>query len=118
MCRALIGKEARTTAFVGWKPGSTSQTKTHENRYGHLKNAALVSRRNGSMCNSKQILAIGVMASLASLAGCAGKIRYPSYYVLNVPAVPSGNDRPKPILGSVAVREFSAPGFLRGGPIA
>jgi hypothetical protein len=38
--------------------------------------------------------------------------------VLNVPAVPSGNDRPKPILGSVAVREFSAPGFLRGGPIA
>ena len=70
------------------------------------------------MCSSKQILVIGIMASLAGLDGCAGKIRYPSYYLLNVPASRSANDRPKPILGSVAVREFSAPAFLRGGPIA
>src|SRR5260370_1466672 len=54
----------------------------------------------------------------ASLAGCAGKIGYQSYYVLNVPAPASANDRSKPILGSVAVREFSAPEFLREGPIA
>jgi ABC-type uncharacterized transport system auxiliary subunit len=70
------------------------------------------------MCNSKQILAIAIMAVFASLDGCAGKIRYTSYYILNVPAGPSANDPPKPVLGAVAVREFSAPRFLSGGPIA
>jgi uncharacterized lipoprotein YmbA len=70
------------------------------------------------MCNSKPMFAIGLITALATLAGCAGKIRYPSYYVLNVPAPLSASDQPKLILGSVAVREFSAPAFLRGGPIA
>ena len=70
------------------------------------------------MRNSELMCAIGLMTALATLAGCAGKIRYSSYYVLNVPAPLSASDRPKPILGSVAVREFSAPAFLRGGPIA
>jgi ABC-type uncharacterized transport system auxiliary subunit len=70
------------------------------------------------MRNSHLIRTIGLMIVLATLAGCAGRIRYPSYYVLNVPAPLSASDRSKPILGSVAVREFSAPGFLRGGPIA
>jgi uncharacterized lipoprotein YmbA len=69
------------------------------------------------MRNSKLILAIGLMTSLASLAGCAGRTRYPSYYVLNIPAPLSANGS-KPILGSVAVREFRAPEFLREGPIA
>jgi len=70
------------------------------------------------MRNSKLMCAIGLITALASLAGCAGKIRYPSYYVLNVPAPFSASDRRKPLLGSVVVREFSAPAFLRGGPIA
>jgi uncharacterized lipoprotein YmbA len=70
------------------------------------------------MRNSELMCAIGLMTALATLAGCAGKIRYPSYYVLNVPAPLSATDQPKLILGSVAVREFSAPAFLRGGPIA
>src|ERR1700738_5623784 len=69
------------------------------------------------MRHTKVIFYSGLMTALAPLAGCAGKIRYPSYYVLNVPAPFSASDRPKPILGSVAVREFSAPAFLRGGPI-
>jgi len=70
------------------------------------------------MRNPKLILAIGLVTSLGTVAGCAGRIRYPSYYVLNVPAPRSANDRSKPILGPVAVREFGAPGFLREGPIA
>jgi uncharacterized lipoprotein YmbA len=70
------------------------------------------------MRNPKLIVAVGLAIALASLAGCAGKIRYPSYYVLNVPAPAAANDRPKPILGSVTVREFSAPEFLKEGPIA
>ena len=56
--------------------------------------------------------------ALGTLAGCAGKIRYPSYYDLNVPAPLSARNGSKPILGPVAVRQFSAPGYLRGGPIA
>jgi cholesterol transport system auxiliary component len=70
------------------------------------------------MRTSKPILALGLMTAIASLIGCAGKIRYPNYYVLNLPVpVPAAN-RPAAVLGSVAVREFDAPSFLRGGPIA
>jgi ABC-type uncharacterized transport system auxiliary subunit len=55
---------------------------------------------------------------LAGLPGCAGKIRYPNYYVLNLPAPVPVADQRKPLPGSVAVREFRAPAFLRAGPIA
>ena len=65
----------------------------------------------------KLILTIGLMTAVVSLPGCAGKIRYPSYYVLSVPTVLPAT-RPAPVLGSVAVREFDAPRFLREGPIA
>jgi uncharacterized lipoprotein YmbA len=74
--------------------------------------------KGGMMRGSGLILAIELMAALVTLAGCAGKTRYPSYYILNVPPPLSASERSKPILGSVAVREFSAPAFLRGGPIA
>jgi cholesterol transport system auxiliary component len=67
--------------------------------------------------HSKLQFALGVMTALASLTGCGGKIRYPSYYVLNVPAPPTVNDRSNPVLGSVAVRQFSAPSFLKEGSI-
>jgi ABC-type uncharacterized transport system auxiliary subunit len=60
-------------------------------------------------------LAIG-LAGVVTLAGCA-KIRYPNYYVLNVPEPPSLVSAGAPALGSVAVRQFSAPGILREGPI-
>jgi ABC-type uncharacterized transport system auxiliary subunit len=56
-------------------------------------------------------------AAIASLAGCGGKIRYPNYYVLNLPAPIAAATQTKPHLGSVAVREFGAPAFLRTGPI-
>jgi len=70
------------------------------------------------MRNLRLIFSIGLVTGLGTLAGCAGKIRYPSYYVLDVPASPFASHRSEPILGSVAVREFTAPAFLRGGPIA
>lgn len=70
------------------------------------------------MRTSKPILALGLMTAIASLIGCAGKIRYPKYYVLNLPVPVSAANRPAAVLGSVAVREFDAPNFLRGGPIA
>ena len=70
------------------------------------------------MRSLKLILTVGLTTALTSLAGCAGKIRYPSYYILNVPAPAPATDRSKPVLGPAAVREFSAPEFLREGPIA
>ena len=58
------------------------------------------------MRSSKLILAIGLTIALVGVAGCGSKIRYPSYYVLNVPAPIPANANSKPILGPVAVREF------------
>jgi ABC-type uncharacterized transport system auxiliary subunit len=68
--------------------------------------------------NASFRLVIGLTAVVVSLAGCAGKIRYPSYYVLNLPTPVSAANPPTSIFGSVAVREFDAPRFLREGPIA
>jgi ABC-type uncharacterized transport system auxiliary subunit len=67
------------------------------------------------ICNLRLTYGIAFIAASLSLAGCS-KIRYPSYYALSVPLPPSAS-QPKPIFGSVAVKEFSAPGFLREGPI-
>jgi cholesterol transport system auxiliary component len=65
---------------------------------------------------SNAILVCG-FATLLGLAGCASKVRYPSFYVLNVPAPPSRGAHAAPILGSAAVQEFTAAGFLKGGSI-
>jgi ABC-type uncharacterized transport system auxiliary subunit len=57
-----------------------------------------------------------MLAIVTALTGCGGKIRYPAYYTLNLPAPP---DPPVPesIRTSIAVREFQSPGYLRQGPI-
>ena len=54
--------------------------------------------------------------SLVILAGCSGKMRHPSYYTLNLPAPPDppGAENAK---ATVAIREFSAPTYLRRGAI-
>ncbi len=62
------------------------------------------------MNNLKVILAVGFAIGLVSLAGCAGKTRYPSYYVLNLPAPVTPSVQPAPKLGTAGVREFRAPG--------
>jgi ABC-type uncharacterized transport system auxiliary subunit len=57
-----------------------------------------------------------LLSSLIILAGCSGKMRYPSYYTLNLPAPP---DPPatEDAKATVAIREFSAPAYLRRGTI-
>ena len=57
-----------------------------------------------------------ILAIVTTLTGCGGKLRYPSYYTLNLPAPP---DPPGPegVRPSIAVREFQSPGYLRQGPI-
>jgi cholesterol transport system auxiliary component len=56
------------------------------------------------------------LAAVVILASCGGKIRYPNYYTLNLPAPP---DPPaaENARAVVAVREFRAPAYLRQGAI-
>jgi ABC-type uncharacterized transport system auxiliary subunit len=56
------------------------------------------------------------LAALLILTGCAGRVRYPNYYALNLPAPP---DPPVPEKAhtALAIREFRAPTYLRQGPI-
>jgi ABC-type uncharacterized transport system auxiliary subunit len=52
------------------------------------------------------------MAALLILPGCGGKVRYPTYYALNLPAPPD----PPPAENAhatVAIREFRAPAYLK-----
>jgi uncharacterized lipoprotein YmbA len=61
-------------------------------------------------------MALGLMlALLPILMGC-GRVRYPAYYTLNLPAPP---DPPPPegVRPSIAVREFQSPAYLRQGQI-
>ena len=56
------------------------------------------------------------LAALVILASCGGRVRYPNYYTLNLPAPPD----PPPAENAhaaVAVREFRAPAYLKQGAI-
>ena len=56
------------------------------------------------------------LAALAILASCGGRVRYPNYYTLNLPAPPD----PPPaqnVDAAVAIREFREPAHLRQGAI-
>jgi ABC-type uncharacterized transport system auxiliary subunit len=55
-----------------------------------------------------------VLASILCVSGC-GRARYPSYYTLNLPPAP--DPIAEGVLGSIAVREFQSPSYLRQGPI-
>lgn len=66
----------------------------------------------------KHLRAIPVIAALLAmlLTGCMGKMKYPTYYTLNLAPVPDPAPGSGP-LASIAVREFQAPAYLRQGPI-
>jgi uncharacterized lipoprotein YmbA len=59
---------------------------------------------------------IAALIGFLTLGGCA-KVRYPDYYVLNLPNPVSASRDSGLIPASVAVREFRAPQYLRQGPI-
>ena len=63
----------------------------------------------------RTFLITAVMISF-SLTGCMGKVKYPTYYALNL--APAIDPPPKGgALVSIAVREFRAPAYLREGPV-
>jgi cholesterol transport system auxiliary component len=59
---------------------------------------------------------IPLSIALLALAGCAG-IKYPNYYTLNMPTPVLPSHDTATISGTVLVQEFSAPAYLRRGPI-
>jgi len=65
---------------------------------------------------TKIINALALMAIVIALTGCGGKVRYPNYYTLNLPAPPDPPAQ-QDVRSSIAVREFQAPVYLRQGPI-
>ena len=56
------------------------------------------------------------LAALLTLASCGGRVRYPNYYTLNLPAPPDPPAAEK-AHAAVAIREFRAPAYLRQGAI-
>jgi len=60
--------------------------------------------------------ALFMIAASIALVGCMGKVKYPSYYTLNVPPPPDPPAQ-EGVRASVAVREFRSPTYLRQGPI-
>jgi ABC-type uncharacterized transport system auxiliary subunit len=56
------------------------------------------------------------LSALMILASCGGRVRYPNYYTLNLPAPP---DPPaaENAHATLAIREFRAPTYLRQGAI-
>jgi ABC-type uncharacterized transport system auxiliary subunit len=71
--------------------------------------------RTIEMKKRMQALAL-TLAAVAALSGCAGRIRYPNYYTLNLLPAP---DPPaeEGVRPSIAVRPFQSPAYLRQGPI-
>jgi ABC-type uncharacterized transport system auxiliary subunit len=56
-----------------------------------------------------------ILTLLPTLSSC-GRVRYPAYYTLNLPALPDPTAQ-ETVRTSIAVREFQSPGYLRQGPI-
>jgi ABC-type uncharacterized transport system auxiliary subunit len=64
----------------------------------------------------RTLTAIVFCLALVILNGCAGKVRYPNYYTLNLPAPPDLLAAEK-AHATLAIREFRAPTYLRQGAI-
>jgi len=65
----------------------------------------------------RRLVALSAFISALLLAGCGGKIRYPQYYVLEIPPAPRvAATRPR-LPGAVGVRRFETPSYLRQGRI-
>jgi ABC-type uncharacterized transport system auxiliary subunit len=59
---------------------------------------------------------VAMFLILSTLLGCAGKIRYPSYYTLNLPSPPDPPPQ-ESARAVLAVREFRSPAYLRQGSL-
>jgi len=63
-----------------------------------------------------RIAVLITLAASIALVGCMGKIKYPTYYTLNLPPAPDPPAQ-EGARASLAIREFRSPGYLRQGAI-
>jgi ABC-type uncharacterized transport system auxiliary subunit len=87
-------------------------------RFGALRRRMNTSRMSASRISIRRTATTIVfsLAALVILTSCGGRVRYPNYYTLNVPAPPD----PPPaetVHSTVAIREFRAPAYLKQGAI-
>src|ERR1700722_19192719 len=78
--------------------------------------AGFRARRRRTKMKRTLMTVVFSLAALVVRTSCGGKVRYPNYYTLNLPAPPD----PPPaenVHAAVAVREFRAPDYLRQGAI-
>lgn len=66
---------------------------------------------------AKTLVSVSACAVTLLLAGCGGKILYPKYYALEIPAAPRPALSDTRAAVSVAVRPFETPPYLRRGRI-
>ncbi len=77
----------------------------------------MVSRNEGRIAVKKHRVAVLVMlAASIALTGCMGKVKYPTYYTLNLPPAPDPPAQ-EGARASLAIREFRSPAYLRQGAI-
>jgi ABC-type uncharacterized transport system auxiliary subunit len=81
-----------------------------------MKCTPVTARIAGGWQRTRTLTIVFSLAAVSILAGCGGRVRYPNYYTLNLPAPP---DPPASENAHVtlAIREFSAPTYLRQGSI-
>ena len=65
--------------------------------------------------NALVIAAVSIL--LLPICGCMGKVRYPNYYSLSIPPAPALGTAAAPQTGTLAVRRFETPAYLRQGRI-
>ncbi|HYR79713.1 MAG TPA: ABC-type transport auxiliary lipoprotein family protein, partial [Candidatus Dormibacteraeota bacterium] len=66
---------------------------------------------------TKKILTSSACIAVLLIAGCAGKVRYPKFYTLEIPAVLKPAANSARVAGAVSVRRFETPAYLRQGRI-
>jgi len=81
-----------------------------------MKCTPVTARIAGGWQRKRALTIVFSLAAVSILASCGGRVRYPNYYTLNLPAPPD----PPPtenVHTALAIREFRAPAYLRQGAI-
>ena len=74
-------------------------------------------RSEGPQMTRRRLFTCGAWIYALLMAGCGGKILYPHYYTLNLPAAPRSTATEPRLPATLAVRPFVIPAYLRQGRI-
>jgi len=74
-------------------------------------------RSEGPQMTRRRLFTCGAWIYAFLMAGCGGKILYPHYYTLDLPAAPRSTATDPRLRATLAVRPFGTPAYLRQGRI-